>query len=59
MNTFYKNLRSHDNTLILIKDEADRVFGAYCSDEWRISYSEKFYGKEETFVFNLDNEDDI
>jgi hypothetical protein len=57
MQTFYLNMRNRDNTVILIKDENDRVFGAYCCDEWR--NSSKFYGRGESFVFCFDEFEDI
>eukprot|EP00347_Sterkiella_histriomuscorum_P022138 403331548 len=57
MQTFYTQLRNRDNTLVLVKDENDRVFGAYCCEEWRIKSG--FYGRGESFVFYFDDEEDI
>ncbi len=57
MQTFYNNLRSRDNTVILIKDEKDKVFGAFCCQEWRKSLS--FYGLGESFVFTFEDDDII
>jgi hypothetical protein len=56
MQTFYNNLKQRDNTLMLIRDECDRIFGAFCCEAWKIS--NKFYGTGESFVFSFE-EDDI
>jgi hypothetical protein len=37
MQTFYKKLKQRDNTVLLIKDGKDRVFGAFCCEEWHAS----------------------
>lgn len=55
-NTFYLNLKNRDNTVLLIKDEYGKVFGAYNCDEWHKSLG--FYGMGESFVFNFDQSDD-
>lgn len=55
MQTFYKNVKKRDNTVILIKDTNDKVFGAYCCEEWKIHYY--FYGRGESFLFKFDDED--
>ena len=47
--TFYSNTKDRDNTVILIKDEKGKVFGAYCCEAWRKSLH--FYGMGESFVF--------
>ncbi|CDW83732.1 oxidation resistance protein [Stylonychia lemnae] len=57
MQTFYNLVRNRDNTLLLIKDLNDRVFGGFCCEEWRIRNS--FYGIGESFVFYFDDEEDI
>lgn len=48
-------MRNRDNTLLLIKDTDDRVFGAFCCEEWRIKNT--FYGTGESFVFSFIDED--
>ena len=30
MQTFYSNTKNRDNTVIIIKDDNDKVFGAFC-----------------------------
>lgn len=57
MQTFYNLMKNRDNTVILIKDEHDRVFGCYCCEEWR--NTNRFYGRGESFVFFFDDEEDI
>jgi hypothetical protein len=36
MQTFFNNTKSRDNTLLLIKDQHDKVFGAHCCEAWKI-----------------------
>jgi hypothetical protein len=33
--TFYANVKDRDNTVILIKDQKGKIFGAYCSESWK------------------------
>jgi len=55
--TFYNNLKNRDNTVLLIKDLEGGIFGAYCTEEWKIR--RHFYGTGESFVFKFDEEEDI
>ena len=55
MITFYSRTKNRDNTVLLIKDEQDRVFGAFCCQEWHQSLG--FYGREDSFVFNFVDDD--
>ncbi len=57
LQTFYSKLKKRNNTLILIKDEDNYIFGAYCCEPWHIS--NYFYGKGESFTFSFKDEDDI
>jgi TLD len=50
--TFYENLKDRDNTVILIKDNKGKIFGAYCSEYWRKAMH--FYGLGDSFVFTFD-----
>lgn len=50
--TFYANTKDRDNTVIIIKDEKGKVFGAYCCEAWRKSLH--FYGLGESFVYSFD-----
>ena len=43
--------------MLLIKDYHDRVFGAYCCEEWRSL--NRFYGRGDAFVFYFDEGEDI
>ena len=54
MISYYNCLKEHDETIILIKDSEDSVFGAYVNERWH--YDKKFYGSAESFVFNFDIE---
>lgn len=50
--TFYHNLKNRDNTVILIRDQLGKVFGAYMCEEWHKTLH--FYGMGESFVFHFD-----
>ena len=50
--TFYGNLKDRDNTVILIRDQKMKIFGAYMSEAWHKSLH--FYGMGESFIFNFD-----
>ena len=52
MLTFYESLRERDDTIILIQDSQDSVFGCFAVEEWHKSIH--FYGSGESFVFNFD-----
>jgi len=51
-NTFYRNTRDRDNTVLIMKDDTGRTFGAYLCEEWHPS--KYFYGLGESFVFSFD-----
>lgn len=55
MQTFYNYTRHRDNTVILVRDHKDKIFGCYCCEEWRIH--KYFYGSGESFVFKFEDED--
>lgn len=58
MQTFFRNTRHRDNTVLLIKDTNDCIFGAYLCEEWRIH--PYYFGIGESFVFKFqDGEEDI
>jgi hypothetical protein len=40
---------------MLITDECDRIFGAFCCEAWKIS--NKFYGTGESFIFSFEGDD--
>jgi len=50
--TFYRNTRDRDNTVLIMKDDTGRIFGAYLCEEWHPS--KYFYGLGESFVFSFD-----
>ena len=52
MMTFINLVKGRDDTLILIQDSEDSVFGAFNVEEWH--YAPGFYGNGESFVFNFD-----
>lgn len=40
--TFYSQLEENENTVIIIKDEFDQIFGCFNAETWRLT--NKFYG---------------
>lgn len=57
MQTFYALTKNRDNTVLLIKDQDDRVFGAFCCEAWHSA--NYFYGRGESFVFTFGEDDDF
>lgn len=57
MNTFYSKTHSRDNTVMLIKDDYDHIFGAFCCEQWKPKPG--YYGRGENFVFTFETDDDI
>lgn len=55
--TFYANVKDRDNTVILIKDQKGKIFGAYCSESWK--KAQFFYGYGDSFVFKFDEDNVI
>jgi hypothetical protein len=54
--TFFKNVKDYDNTILVIKDEMGWVFGAYCTDSWKQTYS--FYGEGDNMLFSFEDTDE-
>jgi hypothetical protein len=48
---FLSNVQNKGPTLLIIKDNSDRIFGAYASENWNLG--PKFYGNEKSFLFHL------
>ncbi|CDW85582.1 oxidation resistance protein [Stylonychia lemnae] len=58
MQTFFRRVKSRDNTVIIIKDLNDSIFGAYCCEEWK--KHQGYFGLGESFVFKfIDEQEDI
>ena len=56
MQTFFRNTRSRDNTVLMLKDSRGAVFGAFCCEQWRIQ--PYYYGIGESFVFKFEGQED-
>lgn len=52
MRTFYEKTSIVDNTVMIIKDNNENIFGAYSSERFKIKYNQ-FYGTAETFLFTF------
>lgn len=48
---FYKAMSKTSQTILLIKDSNNYVFGAFCSQQW--TPQNKYYGDGDCFVFTL------
>ena len=55
--TFLDKVGEYDPTLIAIKDSFGHVFGAFCTEEWRLG--SRFYGTEEAFVYTFHKGEDM
>jgi hypothetical protein len=50
LKTFYSKAERNMNTILVIKDDSNNVFGAYVSEEYKCN-PHGFYGTGETFLF--------
>ena len=53
--TFFRAARGHDNTVLLVKDENNHVFGAFCTTLWELKY--RFFGSGENLLFSFFDSD--
>ena len=51
MHTMLRNARGKSPTILVVRDMGKALFGAFCSEAWRLST--RYYGTGETFVFQL------
>lgn len=54
MQTLLRKSKGKHPTVLIVRDMSKNVFGAFCSESWRIS--SRYYGTGETFVFRVDPE---
>ena len=52
MQTLLRKAKGHAPTVLLVRDMSKHVFGAFCSESWRVS--QRYFGTGETFVFRVD-----
>ena len=56
--TFLKNLKNVSNTVILVKDENDYLFGGYCKEPWEaLKSKKKFFGSGENILFTFQTDE--
>lgn len=48
--TFYNSTDGHSYTLLLIRDETGKIFGAFADEQWR-NKGDVFYGSKDCFIF--------
>lgn len=60
MNTFFECVKNNPDTVILIQDLENHIFGAYCDTEWlhprekRLKGDSKlFFGNGQNFIFKF------
>lgn len=51
MQTMLRKSRNMSPTVLVVRDMEKHVFGAFCSEPWKIS--SRYYGTGETFVFTI------
>jgi len=51
MQTMLRNARGQSPTVLVVRDMGRSVFGAFCSEPWKLS--PRYYGTGETFVFQV------
>lgn len=54
MQTLLRKSKGKAPTILIIRDMNKYVFGAFCSESWRIS--SRYYGTGETFIFKVEPE---
>lgn len=54
MQTLLRKCKDWAPTVLIVRDMEKHVFGAYCSESWKLS--SRYYGTGETFVFKIDPE---
>ena len=52
LQTFYTKAEGIQNSILIIKDDSNNIFGAYITEDIHIKYNE-FYGTAETFIFTF------
>ena len=52
LQTFYTKAEGTQNSILVIKDDSNNIFGAYITEDIHIKYNE-FYGTAETFIFTF------
>lgn len=52
LKTFFEKSEGIQNSILVVKDDSENIFGAYISDYLQIKYSQ-FYGTAETFIFTF------
>ncbi len=52
LKTMYRNVEDVRGTLLLVQDQAGRVFGGYNTESWK-SRASGYYGTGESFVFAI------
>lgn len=52
MQTLLRKAKGHAPTVLLVRDMSRHVFGAFCSESWRMS--QRYFGTGETFVFRVE-----
>lgn len=52
LKSLFRRAANFAPSILIIKDAAEHIFGAYCSEAWKVA--PRFYGTGESFVFELE-----
>ena len=55
--TFFEKLEEYEETVLVIRDTRNYIFGAFLTEEWR--HTSNFYGDGYSFVFTFRDGDDL
>ena len=54
--TFFQSCREWDTTVMVIKDENGWIFGGFCTEAWKCSYT--FFGNGQNFLYSFQDGDE-
>lgn len=54
--TFFSKLREVEQTVLVVRDHNGYVFGCFCREPWRVSYT--FFGDSDNTLFSFGKEED-
>ena len=58
LDNFYHAADGHSYTLLLLRDETDKIFGAFADEQWK-DKGGSFYGGKDCFIFEWDEAGNI
>ena len=55
--TFFSKAQDFDTTILVVRDEYNYVFGAFCVEPWE--YKCRFFGTGENFLFSFKDGEEL